>query len=68
MDSQGDSFGLRWVQRTRISQNQTVIMSDDGTENSSIEALQIFLRSRHNDENSGLGSFSIGTSIPQINE
>ena len=36
--------------------------SDDGTENSIVEALQIFLRSQHNDEHSGLASFSIGTS------
>ena len=38
------------------------IRSDDGTENSSVEALQIFLRSQHNDEYSGLASFAIGTS------
>jgi hypothetical protein len=36
--------------------------SDDGTENSIVEALQIFLRSQHDDEYSGLASFSIGTS------
>jgi hypothetical protein len=35
--------------------------SDDGTENSIVEVLQIFLRSQH-DEHSGLASFSIGTS------
>ena len=38
------------------------IRSDDGNENSSVEALQIFLRSQHNDEYSGLASFAIGTS------
>ncbi|XP_028390702.1 uncharacterized protein LOC114515612 [Dendronephthya gigantea] len=36
--------------------------SDDGTENSIVEALQIFLRSQHHDEHAGLASFSIGTS------
>lgn len=36
--------------------------SDDGTENSIVEALQIFLRSQHDDEHAGLASFSIGTS------
>lgn len=36
--------------------------SDDGTENSIVEALQIFLQSHHGDEHSGFGSFAIGTS------
>ena len=36
--------------------------SDDGTENSIVEALQVFLRSQHTDEHCGLGSFAIGTS------
>ena len=34
--------------------------SDDGTENSTLEALQTFLRSSHNNENAGLGCFAIG--------
>lgn len=38
------------------------IRSDDGTENSTIEALQTFLRSSHNDENAGPGCFTIGRS------
>ena len=38
------------------------IRSDDGTENSIVEPLQIFFRSWHADEHSGLASFSIGTS------
>ena len=36
--------------------------SDDGTENSIVEAIHTFLRSSHQDENAGLGTFSIGTS------
>jgi len=40
----------------------TRIRSDDGTENSIVEAIQIALRSAHTDEYSGLGSYLIGTS------
>ena len=40
----------------------TRIRSDDGTENSMIEAMQICLRSDHHDEFKGCGSFCIGTS------
>ena len=36
--------------------------SDDGTKNSSVEALQTFVRSQHNDEYSGFASFANGTS------
>ena len=36
--------------------------SDDGTENSTLEALHTFLRSSHNDENAGPGCFTIGRS------
>ena len=36
------------------------IRSDDETENSTIGALHIFLRSSHNDENAGPGCFTIG--------
>ena len=36
--------------------------SVNGTENSIVEALQIFLRSQHTDEHSGLAGFSFGTS------
>ena len=38
------------------------IRSDDGTENSTIEAFHTFLRSSHNDENAGPGCFTIGRS------
>ena len=38
------------------------IMSDDGTENSLIEPIQIALRASHDDEFAGLASFAIGTS------
>ena len=40
----------------------TRIRSDDGTENSIIESIQIFLRSAHDDEFAGIGSFLKGTS------
>ena len=40
----------------------TRIRSDDGTENSIIEPIQIFLRSAHDDEFAGIGSFLKGTS------
>ena len=40
----------------------TRIRSDDGTENSNIESIQIFLRSAHDDEFAGIGSFLKGTS------
>ena len=36
--------------------------SDDGTKNSTLEALHTFLRSSHNDENAGLGCFAISRS------
>ena len=36
--------------------------SDDGMENRLVEALQLFLSSSHNDENSGLGCFTTGRS------
>ena len=36
--------------------------SDDGTENSVVEALHLFLRSAHDDEDVGYGCFSIGRS------
>ena len=38
------------------------IRSDDGTENSLIEPIQIALRASHDDEFAGLASFAIGTS------
>ena len=38
------------------------IRSDNRTQNSTIEALQTFLRSSHNDENAGPGCFTIGRS------
>ena len=38
------------------------IRCDDGTENSTIEALHTLLRSSHNDENAGPGCFAIGRS------
>ena len=41
----------------------TRIRSDDGTENSIIEPIQIFLRSAHDDEFAGIGSFLKGTSL-----
>ena len=40
----------------------TRIRSDDGTENSIIEPIQIFLRSAHDDEFAGIGSFLKETS------
>ena len=40
----------------------TRIRSDDGTENSIIEPVQIFLRSAHDDEFAGIESFLKGTS------
>ena len=40
----------------------TKIRSDDGTENSIIEAMQITLRSNNQDEHAGIASFIIGTS------
>ena len=40
----------------------TRIRSDDGTENSIIESIQISLRTSHSDEYQGLGSFLIGPS------
>lgn len=40
------------------------IRSDNGTENSTIEALHTFLRSSHNDEYAGPGCFTIGRSTP----
>ena len=36
--------------------------SDDGTENSTLEALHTFLRSSHNNKNAGPGGFGIGRS------
>ena len=39
------------------------ICSDDGTENSLIEAMQIAIRSQHSDEYAGLGSCCVGTSV-----
>ena len=38
------------------------IRSDDGSENSLIEAVQITIRSQRNDEYAGLGSYCVGTS------
>lgn len=38
------------------------IRSDDGTENSLVEALHTFLRSSHDDENAWLGCFAFGRS------
>ena len=38
------------------------VRSDDGTENSLIEALHIYFRSVDDDDNAGLASFSTGTS------
>ena len=38
------------------------IRSDDGTENSVIEAIHTYLRSAHNDENAGMGCFAFGRS------
>ena len=38
------------------------IRSDDGSENTLVEALHNFLRSSHDDENAGLGCFAIGRS------
>ena len=38
------------------------VRSDDGTENSLIEALHIYFRSGDDDDNAGFASFSIGTS------
>ena len=38
------------------------IYSDDGTENSLIEALQIAIKSQHGDEYAGLGSYCLGKS------
>ena len=38
------------------------IRSDDGTENSLIEAVQIAIRSQHDDEYAGLGSYCVDTS------
>ena len=38
------------------------IRSDDGTKNSAIEPVQIFLRSAHDDEFAGIGGFVKGTS------
>ncbi|XP_057301730.1 uncharacterized protein LOC130636125 isoform X1 [Hydractinia symbiolongicarpus] len=40
----------------------TKIRSDDGTENSLIEPIQITLRAEHDDEFAGLASYAIGTS------
>ena len=36
--------------------------SDDGTENSTVAAIHTFLRSRHSDEDAGLGCFLTGRS------
>ena len=36
--------------------------SDDGTENSLLEAVQIAIKSKHGDEYAGLGSCCVGTS------
>ncbi len=36
--------------------------SDDGTENSLVEALHIYFRSTHDDDYAGFASFAIGTS------
>ena len=40
----------------------TRIRSDDGTEISSIEPMQIALRSRHDDQFAGVSSFIVGSS------
>ena len=44
------------------------IRSHDGTENSTIEAFYTFLRSSHNDENAGLGCFTILADLLQTKE
>ncbi|XP_057303686.1 uncharacterized protein LOC130641062 [Hydractinia symbiolongicarpus] len=47
---------------TQLNRLPTRIRSDDGTENSIIEAIQICMRADHTDEYAGLGSFIVGSS------